>query len=142
MSDADLNKAAKVRAPHDLGQTANDFGVMNFTAPTTHAAHVLPNTWQGQWAELHVVGGTAGTDYVDYAFSLASNAEVDTSVAATAAGISAKVGGRIPTGEKVMVLIPKYKTPGQGPVSEGDIYFVREGSAADMSVRLRLASGG
>lgn len=138
---ADLNKAAKVRAPHDCGQTANDFSVKVFTAPTTHAADAVPNLWQGQWAELHVVGGTAGTDYVDYAFSLSSSAEVDIAVAASAAGASDKAGARIPTGEKVMVLIPKHKTPGAGPVTEGDIYFVREGSAASMSVRFRLSSG-
>jgi hypothetical protein len=132
-----LNAAAAVSAPHDIGRTANDFGVRRYTAETTFRADTVPDTWRGKWVELYVTGGTAGTDSVHYAFSLSSAAEVSTAVAATNAGATDKVGAVIPTGETRHVLIPVGGDPAAGT---GDIYFVRDSTAASMSVYMRLAS--
>lgn len=133
---SELDKAAVVRAPFD-NLTANDFQVRKFTVTSTHAANAVPKGWYGQWVEIYVTGGTAGTDAMHYAFSQASNAEVDTSVSATAAGASSKVGAVIPTGETRQIKIPLPSLTGQA--TDGQLYFVREGSTT-LTCYMRLAS--
>ncbi len=134
---SELDKAAVVRAPVDNAAVPNDFQVRYFTVPTTHAADALPKGWYGQWVEMYVVGGAAGTDAMYYGFSKASNAEVDRTVAATAAGASDKVGGVVPTGETRQVKLPRPSLDGQATAEQ--LYFVREGSVA-LTCYMRLAS--
>lgn len=138
-----LNAAAAVRAPHDVGRTANDFGVLKFTAgsaadTTVHFANAIPTAWRGFWVELYVSGGTPGTDRMDFAFSGHSNAEVSTAVAASAAGASDKVGASVPTGTTLSVLVPP--TGDSTLLNPPPIYFVRESTAAGMICTMRLAS--
>ncbi len=134
-------KAARIRPPFDYTTTANNFGVLKFTAGTAadtqiHSANVIPLDWVGKWVEIYVTGGTAGTDAMHYAFSRVSTAEVDRAVAATAAGASVKVGGVVPTGTAVQVQIPY----GTGPTVESPVYFVRESTTTGMVAYMRLAS--
>jgi len=117
--------AADVRAPNDVGADANEFGVRKFTSGTTHTANVLPKSREGRFVTIYATGE------VHFAFSPHSDAEVDRSVTATAAGASAKVGGIV--GE-----VPRsMRVPRSG--IEGSIYFVRE-SAAPQTVYMELSS--
>lgn len=124
------HKAAVVRAPNDIGRTANDFGVLKFTATTTHAANALPDAWAGQWVRIYVITGGD----LHFAFSTSSSAEVDRSVSATAAGASAKVGDFLEGASETHVRLPNIDVPGE------TLYFVRESTAA-VDVYMRLASG-
>lgn len=117
-----LVKAAKIVAPNDVNGTANDFGVRKFTIPTSHAANAVPDAWRGRWVSITAVGSDC-----HYGFSIISTAEVDSSVAASAAGASNKVGGLIPSGETRDVLIPSVD-------SARSVYFVRETSDAAAGV--------
>jgi hypothetical protein len=119
-------EAANLRAPFDSG--SNEFGVKKFTATTTHAAHAVPKQWCGRYVRVTVVGGD-----LHFGFSTSSSAEIDTSVSATAAGASAKVGDFLADGEVDQVVIPS-KNPDE------TMYFVREASAS-CTVYMRLASG-
>lgn len=116
-----------IQAPYDIA-TANDFNVRLFTAGTTHLANALPKSWHGKYIEISADGGV-----VDWAVSQHSDAEVDRSVAATAAGASAKVGGRLPDGLEFAV---QRKLP-DAP-SATTLYFVRESDTADTVVRISL----
>lgn len=116
-------------APTDLG--SDDFQVRKFSSTTTHSANAVPAGWAGKWVTIAVQGGTAGTDVLHYGFSTSSTAEIDRSVAATAAGASAKVGDVIPTGQKEDVLLPFTST-------QQTLYFVRESTATlDVYVGLK-----
>lgn len=117
--------AAMAVGPIDQG--SNDFECRKFTATTTNAANAIPSDWHGQFVEIYVTGGV-----LHYGFSTSSSAEIDRSVAASAAGASAKVGRIIPDGETRHILIPL--------ASAGDtIYFVREGTAS-LTVLMSRAS--
>lgn len=126
------HKAAVVRAPNDIrtGLAANNFGVLKFTATTTHAANALPDAWAGQWVRIYVITGGD----LHFAFSTSSAAEVDRSVSATAAGASDKVGGFLEAASETHVRLPDLDGPNE------TLYFVRESSAA-VDVYLQLASG-
>ena len=127
--DYSTTKADSIRAPHDVGRTANDFGCRKFTVPTAHAANALPEAWRG--ARYVIVQHLTGSDF-DIAFSKESDAEVDPSVTATAAGASAKVGQRIRSGESVHMMLPAW------PEGES-LYFVRQSidaSTAEANVML------
>ncbi len=125
-----------VRAPIDniivpsVAAVANDFGVLKFTVTTTHAANALPDSWSGKYVNL------VSPVEVDFAFSHASNAEVDTSVTATAAGASVKVGGKLLAGERRHVRLPLWD-----PNQNVKCYFVREaGSSSAVYVELSSTS--
>lgn len=120
---AEETKAALVRPPFDLG--SNEFGVLKFTAGTTHGANLIPLAWHGKWVKITVVGGV-----LHYGFSNSSSAEIDSSVSATAAGASAKVGGYLADGGSVHVRIPG---------TSERLYFCREASAS-CDVYMELAS--
>ena len=124
MSDAE-QRAADVRAPNDRLRDANDFGVLKFTSGTTHSANVLPKDWHEKFVTIYATGP------VHFAFSEHSDAEVDSSVTATAAGASAKVGGIVDTLPRA-VRVPR-------PPTDGRVYFVRE-SAASETVYMELSS--
>ncbi len=112
-------------AAHDK-KTANNFNVLKFTGETTHAANVIPETWVGQEVEIYVSGGD-----LHYGFSTHSDAEIDRSVSATAAGASAKVGAVLPDGNYDQVVLPDSPSP---------VYFVREATAS-VTVFIRLIDG-
>lgn len=116
-----------VSPPCDVeSATANDFRVRLFTTGTTHAANAVPDSWQGQY-----VYAIATVDTY-FAFSFASNAEVDRSVTSTAAGASAKVGGLLTANVGRFFYLP---------VRSGQtLYFVRE-SASSGDVRMERSSG-
>lgn len=131
-------KAAIVRPPFDYAGVANNFGMLKFSGgvlatETSHAANAVPREWQGKWVEIYVTGGN-----LHYAFSASSTAEVDRSVAATAAGASVKVGRVIPNGESRHVYIPPYRSA-EPDATDGDVYFVRESDAVGTVVYMGLA---
>lgn len=133
-------KAARVRPPYDYAGVANDFGVRKFSggvlaAETSHKADAVPRDWHGQWVEIYVTGGN-----MHYAFSRTSTAEVDRTVAASAAGASVKVGAIIPNGENRHVQIPTASPTGPTDAA-ADVYFVRESDAVGTVAYMRLASG-
>lgn len=127
---AEDEKAARIRAPNDLGRTANDFGVLKFDCDTTHGANALPASWPGRWVKIRATGGD-----VHYGFSTASNAEVDRAVASSSAGASSKVGGIVADGlaNAEHVQLP-YVESGQS------LYFVREATVDNTIVYMELAS--
>jgi hypothetical protein len=132
-SFSDLLRAAKILPPIDL-TTANDFRVRKFrvqAAVTGHDVDALPDAWAGKLVRLTCVGDP--TEYAEWAFSLNSDAEVDTAVAATDAGASAKVGSPLYGTQSREVLIPAKGASTQ------TIYFSREGSAA-LTIHMELAS--
>ena len=121
-----LNRASNVRAPHDIGQTANDFQEYHFTCPTNHAANAVPSHFKGQYVRLYA------TAECYFAFSTNSAAEVDsTPPTATAAGENDKVGRLLPATTEMHVLVPD---------SPDTVYFVREGQAS-CQIFMGLASG-
>lgn len=129
------SKFENVRAPidswdADQGFLANDFGVRKFDVTTSSQAHALPQKWFGrspQWVDVW-----STVDDAEVAFSTSASAEVDRTVAATAAGASAKVGMPIPQKQWTPMLLP---TPPAG----GNIYFVRQSATAGI-IRVRLSS--
>lgn len=125
--DREHKKSFMTRAPNDSDTGVNDdFGELYFTAPITHGANALPNSWAGRWIELHV--RTVGD--VHYAFSTRSAAEVDQAVAATAAGASAKLGRVAKLNAPVRMRLPD--------IAQGEtLYFVREAPVA-ATVQLSL----
>lgn len=119
------DRAARLRAAHDLGRTANDFGVLKIAATTTHGVNPLPASWSGRWVIMRATGGD-----VHFGFSTSSSAEIDTAASAAAAGsstqgTSSKVGDVIPDGLG-------YETHRQLPNIESGqtLYFVREATAS------------
>lgn len=112
--------------------TDDDFGVILFAGgavgvETNHAVDAVPSHWQGREVGLIAKGGNCY-----FAFSKRQGAEVDRAVAATAAGVSAKVGLPLPDsfGTETRARIPR----GGGET----IYFVRESDAVGTKVWMRL----
>ncbi len=109
-------------APSDV-LTANDFGVRKFTGGTladnsVHSANAVPENFKGRYLTMVALGGN-----VHFGFSTHSDAEIDRAVAATAAGVAAKVGGYLANGIK-----EDYWCPDSPPGVP--MYFVREADAA------------
>lgn len=119
------SRAADVRAPFDVHKP-NDFQVIKFASGTTHAAAALPKSWEGRFVTVYATGD------VHFAFSSHADAEVDSTVAASADGASDKVGGLITTIPRSM------RVPASGRGNR--TYFVRE-SAATQVVFMELSSG-
>lgn len=126
--NSELNRALMVSPPSDIGRTANDFGVLKFTAETTHAANAIPDSFKGKWVRLRAIGGI-----VHFGFSENSAAEIDRAVVATAAGASAKVGGILANGAGSY---EDFKI--QDPGTNTTIYFVRESDTASTIVYMQL----
>lgn len=122
--------ATNVRPPTGVTNTANEFNVLKFTGgaagtETNHAVNALPDVWQGKWVTMYVTGGN-----MHYAITKFATAEVDRAVAATAAGVSTKVGGVVPNGTVTMFRLP-YIRLGQvdGSNNPEKNYFARESDA-------------
>jgi hypothetical protein len=119
-----------VRSPTENADsdTPPNISTAVFTATTNHAANAVPKRWEGMFVEITVTGGNLW-----YFFDKDSDAEVDRTEAASAAGnTGAKVGRYIPSGETRQVIIP------EAPAG-GSMYFVRE-SDATTTVYMGLAS--
>jgi hypothetical protein len=113
----DAQNASLVRAPNDLDRTAGDFGVRKYDVTVTSQANAVPAGWAGNWVSMY------SPVEVDYAFSIRSAATVSNAVAATAAGASALVGGKILAGERRDVLLPAINSRASNTI----LYFVRQG---------------
>jgi hypothetical protein len=125
-----LNKSVQLRPPLDAG--SNEFGVLKFTGgvaatETTHKADALPASLSGQFIEIRAVGGD-----VHFGFSTSASAEIDSTVSATAAGASAKVGGVVLDGTREFYQLPQFGTD--------TWYFVRESSAVGTVAYIRRAT--
>ena len=122
------HQAANIRAPFDRAGD-DDYDVRLFDATTSHQAHAVPKEWKGKYVDVRVI--TSGGQ-LWFGFSKSSTAEVDRSVAATAAGASTKVGRYISDGDG-----PR---PFLLPDARGDetVYFVRE-AASTVTVELALS---
>lgn len=120
--------AADVRAPYDVG--SNDFNVRKIDSDTTHKATALPAAWAGCFVDLYCTGGD-----VHFGISTSSSAEVDSSVASTDAGASAKVGGVLADGlgNRVSKRLP--------PLTNGaTLYLIHEASVANTVLYVELSS--
>lgn len=118
-------RAARLRAAHDLGRTANDFGGLKFASTTTHGVNPLPTDWSGRWVIMRATGGD-----VHFGYSTSASAEIDRVAAAAAAGSTTqgtklKVGDIIPDGLSAEThrQLP-YWEPGE------TVYFCHEATAA------------
>lgn len=131
MSSALHAKALKIRLPNDNGRTANDFGVLKIAVTTSHGQSPLPAEYAGRFVVMLFVA-TSG-DTCHFGFSQTTGREVDTSVSATTAGASAKVGWPAQHGIEIHRFVPDYDVNVTG-------YLIHEGSAAG-TLYLALADG-
>lgn len=118
--DDTLSRAVSIRAPNDVGTTINENGCLFFTVPTAHIANALPAAWRGR--RYVIIQHISGPEF-PFAFSKNPTAEIDPAVAATAAGVSAKVGMTCRVGGDLHVELPDWGTA-------ETMYFVREATAA------------
>jgi hypothetical protein len=123
-------QAANVKPPYDVDSDDN-FRVAKFTAGTTHAANAVPHEFCGKYVTLYATGGD-----VHFGFSPNSSAEIDRAATETAAGETSQVGGVLPNG---LMYQRQYRVPSRAP--GGEIYFVRESTAASTVVYMELSSG-
>lgn len=137
MSSDEVRKSLANNGPSDswpgatAAPVADDFGVLKYTGgvaatETDSVATPLPAHWANRELGLLATGGT-----VHVAFSKLSTAEVDRAVAATANGVSAKVGLPIAAGVEKRIRVPKI-APGE------TLYFVRESDAVGATVHIRV----
>lgn len=102
-----LNKNAKIRAPHDGDTGADgtgsntDYGIRKFAMNTTAQSAELPGEWAGQYVAVRPVGGG-----VEFAFSFRAAAVVNDGVVATNTGASANVGWPLVANEEVHRQLP------------------------------------
>jgi len=110
--------ALRVRAPHDLGRTANDYGLKFYDVTATTQAHAIPTGWRGQ----HVIIHNRGSVEAFYAFSEHSDAAIDETPTATAAGAVDSIARPIAAGAIQRCQIPN------GTIGT-TMYFVRRATA-------------
>jgi hypothetical protein len=130
MIDRELDKAARIRSPHDMGRTAQDYGHRLFTATSTIARNALGDEWSGRWYIIENQGDVA----VWFAISDDVTATIDPTPTATAAGAFSTVGTKLEPGEKQQRQMPPWE---KGAV----IYFMRITVTDPTEVDLELGDG-
>jgi hypothetical protein len=123
-------QAADVKAPNDLAGPDDDFQVRKFDCDMANGANALPGAWNGKYVRLY----NEGPGVVYFAVSKRSAAEVDSTVAATAAGASLKVGSPLAVGAETHRRLPAIRP-------DETLYFVREASVDNTVVYVELSSG-
>ncbi len=86
--------ALRIRAPHDTGRTANDYGLRFYDCTTAAQANAIPTAWKG----TQVIITNRGSVEAFYAFSKSALATIDETPTATAAGEVASIGRPIAAG--------------------------------------------
>lgn len=120
-------RAARIRSPHDLGRTANDFGNLLFTCDSSGDIDALPAEWSGRWYIVRNLGSVAAW----FAFSKEDDAVVDPTPTAADAGTASQVGSYIAPGEVQQRQLP-YWEKGES------LYFVRYTASSSTELLLEL----
>jgi hypothetical protein len=111
--------------------TSNTPGVL-IACTTTHAAITVPEALKGKFCKF-LNESTTTTDFVEFFFSNNASAEVDRTVASTAAGAqSPKMGERLYGTQAAQGRLP-YAATGSTP-----LYLLVE-SSANLNLRITLA---
>ncbi len=132
MSSALEAKALKIRMPNDSGRNANDFGVKKIAVTTSHGQSAFANEWAGRFVKMLFVATSGDTCHIGW--SRVTGGEVDTSVSATTAGATAKVGWPLQHGIVEHIFVP------ENAGNKDDQYLIHEGSAAG-TLYVELADG-
>jgi hypothetical protein len=103
--DKELDKAARIRSPHDKGRTAEDYGNRLFTVTDTIARNAMGIEWSGRWYIIENTGDTTAW----FSFSFVNTGTIDPTPTATAAGASAQVGTKLEAGEKQQRKLPSWE---------------------------------
>lgn len=123
--------ALRVRSPHDVGRTANDFGLKFYDVTTSSQAHAVPDAWKG----CQVIITNRGSGEVFYAFSTNALAAIDETPTATAAGASDQIARPIAAGDVHRVELPPWEA-GQ------TLYLVRRAVATGTGLLLEAGEPG
>lgn len=123
-------RALLIRAAHDAGRTANDFGVLKWDSDMVHQEGTLPAEFSGRWVVMYCTGGDT-----HYAFSKTTGREVDRAAArGTTSGTVDKVGAVLADGlgNQVHRRLPFWE-------KSETCYFIRESTADNTTVYMELA---
>jgi hypothetical protein len=130
-------RAARIRVPHDIGRTANDFGNKLFVCDTTIDIDALPgdltgtgDDWRGRWVIIRNIGSVAAW----FAFSTHDDAAVDATPTATDVGASSQTGSYIAAGEVQQRQLPYWERA-------ASLYFVRITASGSTEILLELGDG-
>ncbi len=110
--------AARIRAPHDIGRTANDYGLKLYDCTTSAQAHAVPTAWK----EAEILITNTGSVAAFYAFSKSVLATIDETPTASASGAFDTIARPIAAGATHRCQLPPWD-------AADTLYLIRRSTA-------------
>lgn len=124
-------RAARVRFPHDMGRTANDYGAPLFTCTNVIARNALSyEDYSGKWVILR----NCGSVEAHFAVSTHDDAAIDPTPTASAAGEEDQTAGRIAAGEVQQRQLPTWD-------KSVTVYFCRITASGSTELQIEIGEG-